>query len=100
MKVSWEAPWNGGRSHYGRCFSTVVAGGGFAGGRVLGTSDARGEAPADRPVHPRELIATIYGQLGIDFTSRMPNDRGLDVPVLPPAPGSEAPASPLTEILA
>ncbi len=78
----------------------MVAGGGFAGGRVLGASDAKGDEPADRPVHPRELIATIYGQLGIDPTARMPNHRGLDVPVLPPAKDADATKGPLTEILA
>ena len=35
-KVLWESPWNGGRGHYGKCFSSVVAGGGFKGGRVVG----------------------------------------------------------------
>ena len=28
-KVLWEAPWNGGRAHYGKTFSYLVAGGGF-----------------------------------------------------------------------
>ena len=42
-KVQWEAPWNGGRGHHGRVFSSVVAGGGFKGGRVVGASDATGE---------------------------------------------------------
>ncbi|MBN1445165.1 MAG: DUF1501 domain-containing protein, partial [Candidatus Omnitrophica bacterium] len=31
-KVSWEPPWNGGRGHYGKCFSVMLAGGGFKGG--------------------------------------------------------------------
>jgi hypothetical protein len=84
-KVQWGEPWNGGRGHYGRCFSHVVAGGGFRGGRVIGASDERGETVAERPVHPRDLIASIYTQLGIDPGARMPNPRGLDVTVLPPA---------------
>ncbi|RPI21872.1 MAG: DUF1501 domain-containing protein, partial [Acidobacteria bacterium] len=53
-RVQWEAPWNGGRGHWGNCFSAVVAGGGFKGGRVVGASDARGEAVKDRPAHPRD----------------------------------------------
>ena len=36
----WEAPWNGGRGHWGDCFSVLVAGGGFKGGHVVGASDA------------------------------------------------------------
>ena len=34
-KVLWEAPWNGGRAHYGKAFSYLVAGGGFKGGMVI-----------------------------------------------------------------
>jgi hypothetical protein len=82
-KVLWEAPWNGGRGHFGRCFSAVVAGGGFKGGRVIGASDARGEEVAERPVHPRDLIATLYAQLGIDPASPLPNPDGQDIRVMP-----------------
>jgi uncharacterized protein (DUF1501 family) len=81
-RVSWEAPWNGGRNHWGQCFSAVVAGGGFRGGRVVGASDARGEQVRDRPVHPAELIATMYDLLGIDPEGKLPNSQGLDVQVL------------------
>jgi hypothetical protein len=82
-KVQWEAPWNGGRGHYGNCFSAVVAGGGFKGGRVVGASDARGEEVATRPVYPRDLIRSMYLLLGIDPEGPLPNPRGLDVRVLP-----------------
>jgi hypothetical protein len=40
-KVLWEPPWNGGRGHYGKCFSMVVAGGGFKGGQGSGRSIRR-----------------------------------------------------------
>ncbi len=86
-KVQWAAPWNGGRSHYGKCFSALVAGGGFQGGRVLGASDAHAEEVADRPVHPRELHAAIYRQIGIDPHAALPNSRGLDVRVTDAAEG-------------
>jgi uncharacterized protein (DUF1501 family) len=84
-RVQWEAPWNGGRGHYGDCFSAMVAGGGFKGGRVVGVSDATGEQVAERAVHPRDLMATMYGLLGIDPAAAMPNPRGLDVQILPAA---------------
>jgi hypothetical protein len=83
-RVQWEPPWNGGRGHYGNCFSAVVAGGGFKGGCVLGASDAKGEEVAERPVYPCDLIASIYLLLGIDPDGPMPNPRGLDVQVMPP----------------
>ncbi len=42
-KIQWEEPWNGGRGHWGKVFSAVVAGGGFKGGQIVGASDAKGE---------------------------------------------------------
>jgi hypothetical protein len=84
-QVQFEAPWNGGRNHFGACFTHVVAGGGFQGGTVVGASDARGETPAERPVHPRELIGSMYHLLGIDPNGPMAHARGFDVKALPPA---------------
>lgn len=80
-KVDWQAPWNGGRGHYGQCFSAVVAGGGFRGGQVIGASDATGSQPTERPVHPHELLGTIYGRMGIDPLGPLPNPRNLDLKV-------------------
>jgi hypothetical protein len=82
-KVLWEAPWNGGRSHYGKVFSAVVAGGGFEGGQVVGSSDAKGEEVKDRPVYPVDLIGTMYELLGIDPSAKLPHPLGEDVRVLP-----------------
>jgi len=82
-KVDWAPPWNGGRSHYGECFSVVVAGGGFKGGCVVGASDATGEHVAKRPVSPQDLIGSFYELLGIDTEAPLPNPRGLDIKVLP-----------------
>lgn len=82
-KVQWDPPWNGGRGHYGKCFSAVVAGGGFKGGHVIGASDDKGEEVADRPVYPANLLGSMYQLLGIDPDGPMPNPRGLDVKVMP-----------------
>lgn len=83
-KVMWDAPWNGGRSHHGACFCHVVAGGGFKGGQVVGASDEKGVAVAERPVHPQDLIGSIYEQLGIDGHAKLPHPQGIDVRVCPP----------------
>jgi hypothetical protein len=83
-KVQWEAPWNGGRGHYGPCFSAVLAGGGFKGGRVIGASDAKGMEVAERPVSPQDLIGSMYELLGIDPDGPLPNSKGLTVQLLPP----------------
>jgi hypothetical protein len=82
-KIQWEAPWNGGRGHWGNAFSVVVAGGGFKGGRVVGSTDARGEEVKDRPVYPVDLIASMYELLGIDPDGQLPNAQGLSVRVTP-----------------
>jgi hypothetical protein len=84
-KVQWEAPWNGGRSHYGHVFSSVVAGGGFQGGQVLGSSDAKGEYVKDRPVYQWDLIASMYELLGINPSAALPHPQGKTVLVSPTA---------------
>jgi len=84
-RVQWESPWNGGRGHYGTCFSVVLAGGGFQGGRVVGASDATGSAVAARPVSPPDLIGSIYTLLGIDPHGALPNQRGITATLVPPA---------------
>ena len=95
-KIQWEPPWNGGRSHYGKCFSAVVAGGGFKGGRVVGASNANGTEVAERPVYPQDLIGSMYELLGIDPDGPLPNPRGLQVKVMP---ASEKGPGRLTEIM-
>jgi uncharacterized protein (DUF1501 family) len=82
-KVLWEAPWNGGRGHWGKAFSALVAGGGFKGGHALGASDARGEEVTDHPVHPSQLIGKIYEQLGIASDAKLPHPEGRDIRVMP-----------------
>jgi uncharacterized protein (DUF1501 family) len=87
-KIQWESPFNGGRDHWGSAFSHVVAGGGFKGGQVVGTTDARGETVKDRPVYPCDLIGSIYKLIGIDPASSLPNPQGLEARVMPmPAEG-------------
>jgi hypothetical protein len=98
-KVQNESPWNGGRGHYGKVFSTVVAGGGFKGGQVVGSSDARGEEVKDRPVYPVDLIASMYELLGIDGNAKLPNPQGLDLRVLPTAADGVKSGGRLKEIM-
>ena len=66
-KVANESPWNGGRHHFGSVFSTLLAGGGFQGGQIVGESNATSERVKDRPVYPGDLIGTMYQLLGIDL---------------------------------
>jgi len=97
-RVQWEAPWNGGRGHHGKVFSTVLAGGGFKGGHVVGASDKRGEELADRPVYPWDLIASIHERLGIDPSDTIPHSSG-DVRLVPSAADGYNMGGRLTEIM-
>ena len=98
-RVAWEAPWNGGRNHWGKVFSAVVAGGGFRGGHVVGASDARGEELKERPVYPADLIASMYELLGIDPAAKLPHPQGLDVRTVPGAVEGLSTGGRLTEIM-
>ena len=86
-KVGWVAPWNGGRGHYARCFSALVAGGGFKGGCVVGASDETGSAPVRRPVAPQDFLGSIYERCGIDPDGPLPNAQGKTMTILPPQSG-------------
>lgn len=54
-----------GRDHWLHCQTALFAGGGIKGGQVYGTSDKIGAYPADKPVHPEHLAATMYQALGL-----------------------------------
>ncbi|MGE3819196.1 MAG: DUF1501 domain-containing protein [Isosphaeraceae bacterium] len=56
----------GGRDHWPHCYTALIAGAGVPGGRVHGESDARGAFPKSDPVHPFDLVATVYHAVGID----------------------------------
>ncbi len=98
-KVDWDAPWNGGRNHWGKVFSAVVAGGGFQGGQVVGASDAKGEELKDRPVYPCDVIRSMYELLGIDTEARLPHPLGLVARVTPSAADGVPSGGRLKEIM-
>src|SRR5207249_10919212 len=62
---------NNGRDHWPGVWSVLLAGGGVRGGQVIGSSDAHGAEPRDRPVHASEVAATVYHALGIDPRARL-----------------------------
>ena len=82
-RVLWEAPWNGGRSHFGAAFSYLVAGGGFIPGKVIGKTDATGENIVERKVYPADLIGTVYTLMGIDPNGTLPHSIEGNLPMLP-----------------
>ncbi len=83
-KIGWEAPWLGGRGHYARCFSALLAGGGFKGGCVVGESDETASVPVKRPVSPQDFLGSIYERAGVDPDGPLANPAGHKLTVLPP----------------
>ena len=71
----------GGRDHWPQCFSAYFAGGGIKGGRVVGASDPIGGFPAERPVGPADIVATIFHSLGFDPTHHLPGPGGRPFPL-------------------
>jgi hypothetical protein len=55
-----------GRDHWPRCYTALLAGGGVKRGHVHGSSDRLGAYPANDPVRPEDLAATMFHLLGID----------------------------------
>ncbi len=62
-----------GRDHWPYCYTAVVAGAGVKRGFVYGRSDKTASAPVENPVHPRDLLATIYHSVGIDPSTMVLN---------------------------
>lgn len=60
---------NAGRDHWPGVAGALLAGGGLRGGQVIGSSNRLAETPLNRPVHFREIFASLYQQLGIDVTT-------------------------------
>ncbi|HMC66662.1 MAG TPA: DUF1501 domain-containing protein [Gemmataceae bacterium] len=55
-----------GRDHWPYCYTACIAGAGVKRGFVYGKSDKTASAPVENPVHPTDLLATIYHSIGID----------------------------------
>ncbi len=71
-----------GRDHWGNAMSVLIGGGGIQGGRVVGSTNRLGEVPADRPLEPCDLHATIYHCLGINPETSFLNFAGRPVPAI------------------
>jgi len=57
---------NASRDHWPQCYTVLLAGGGVKRGYTYGASDKTGAFPAENPVRPDDLAATVYHMLGID----------------------------------
>lgn len=65
-----------GRDHWSYCYTILMGGAGIQRGAVFGASDAHAAYPADNPVTPEDVAATIYYALGIDPATRITDPQG------------------------
>jgi hypothetical protein len=72
----------GGRDHWGQVMSVLLSGGGLRMGQVIGSSNAKGEVPKDRPITPYDIVATMYRHLGIDPQTTFHDHSGRPQPLL------------------
>ena len=73
---------NAGRDHWGKVYSTVLAGAGINGGQVYGATDKIGGVPTDKPVYVTDFIATVYKALGYDSTTIVHDRLGRPHPIV------------------
>ncbi|QDT41720.1 hypothetical protein Pan241w_17830 [Gimesia alba] len=65
-----------GRDHWSNCFTVMFAGGGIAGGRVVGASEKWGGGVVERKTSPMDLLATIYQRLGVPLETHFNDASG------------------------
>ena len=72
---------NAGRDHYPKVFSVVLAGGGFKGGNIYGSSNAIASEPEENPLSVMDWASTIYHTMGIvsDKELMAPGDRPIEI---------------------
>lgn len=74
-----------GRDHWAPVNSAILSGGGMNVGQVIGSTDKTGAAAVSRPVHYRDVLATIYHNLGIDPHAFIRDKADRPITILPPA---------------
>jgi arylsulfatase A-like enzyme len=73
----------GGRDHWSQAYTCLFAGGGMARGRVVGSTDRTGGTVVDRPVSPKDILATAYHLLGIDPETMLTDRTGRPLALVP-----------------
>jgi hypothetical protein len=73
---------DGGRDHYAKAWTTVLAGGGIRGGQTVGRTDGSAGEVIDRPISTADYFATICRILGIDGRKELKTDFGRPVTIV------------------
>jgi hypothetical protein len=72
-----------GRDHWARVNSAILAGGGMKVGQVIGSTDSTAASAKEQPIHYRDVLATVYRNLGIDPHAMVYDVSGRPNPILP-----------------
>ncbi len=72
----------GGRDHWSQAYSALLAGGGIARGKVVGKTDKIAGTVVERPISPKDILATLYHLLGIHQETALTDRTGKPVPLL------------------
>jgi hypothetical protein len=73
---------DGGRDHYARAWSTLLAGGGVRGGQTIGATGPQGSEVTDRPISVMDFLATVCRILGIDYQREVTTPGGRPVRIV------------------
>jgi hypothetical protein len=73
-----------GRDHWGNAMFCLLGGGGVQGGRIVGSTNAKGEVPKDHPLKPADIHHTMFHVLGVDPSTNFINHAGRPIPALEP----------------
>jgi hypothetical protein len=72
----------GGRDHWSRAYCGLLAGGGVARGKVVGKTDKIAGDVIERPISPKDILATVYHLLGIDPETTLADRGGRPMPLV------------------
>jgi hypothetical protein len=86
----------GGRNHWAKAWSSVLAGGGIRGGQAIGRTDAQATEVLDRPISVTDFLATVCTILGIDY-KRQNRAPGIERPI--PIVDTTKPINVISEVL-
>ncbi|MBI3861249.1 MAG: DUF1501 domain-containing protein [Planctomycetia bacterium] len=73
-----------GRDHWGNAMFCLLGGGGVKGGRIVGSTNARGEVPREHPLKPADIHHTLFHVLGVDASLNFINHAGRPIAALEP----------------
>jgi uncharacterized protein (DUF1501 family) len=72
-----------GRDHWGQAMSVFLSGGGLQMGKVIGSTDSKGEQPKSEAVSPNDFLATLYQAMGVPLDIQFEDYSGRPVSIVP-----------------